>query len=132
MNKCYFGLVLVFEFYSPKSNFGRHDPTDDKHKVTLFDVNYHRKGMMNPDEFIDTFGKLDTPAVLYYGKANKIFEESVRDSSLPGMSFEGVICKGKAVRGHPDPVMFKIKSRAWLQKLKEFCKGDEELFEKLA
>lgn len=123
--------VAFFEFYSPSSAFGHHI-LEGNHKVTLLDVNYYRKGMMNPDEFIDTFGKLGIPGVLYYGKDNQIFEETVRDSSLQGMTFEGVICKGRAVRGSPDPVMFKIKSRAWLEKLKEFCKGDEKLFELLA
>lgn len=128
--------VSFFEFYSPSSNFGRHDPEDKNHKVTLLDVNYHRKGMMEPNEFIDTFGYLDIPAVLYWGKANKIFEEQVRDSTLDGMTFEGVICKAKAPRKgdrkSPAPVMFKIKSRAWLEKLREFCKGDEKLFEELS
>ncbi len=99
--------VAFFEFHSPSSNFGRHQPDDKDHKVTLLDVNYHRQGMLNPDEFIDTFGHLEIPAVLYYGKANKIFEEEVRSSSLPGMTFGGVVCKGRAPRGNPAPVMFK-------------------------
>jgi Holliday junction resolvase RusA-like endonuclease len=30
------------------------------------------------------------------------------------------------------PIMFKIKSQAWLDKLKEYCKDDETLFNKLA
>ncbi len=126
-------VVCFFEFYSSKSSFGRHEPTDTDHKVTLLDANYHRRGILNPTDFIDKFGHLDIPPVLYYGKANSIFEDSVRNSTLDGMSFEGVICKRKATKGEPpDPVMFKIKSLAWLQKLKDFCKGDEELFEKLA
>lgn len=123
-------VVAFFEFYGPNSFAGHH--LDEPKKVTLLDVNYFKKGMMNPDEFIDTFGHLEIPRVLYYGKANKIFEEEVRTGKLEGMSFEGVICKGKAERGSPAPVMFKIKTRAWLERLKEHCKGDEKLFELLS
>lgn len=97
----------------------------------LFDVNPFKKGIMEPNEFINLFGELGIPKVLYYGKANSFFEEAVRRSELDGMTFEGVICKAKNPQRTPLPVMFKIKSHAWLKQLKEFCKDDESLYKEL-
>jgi hypothetical protein len=48
------------------------------------------------------------------------------------MTFEGVVCKGANDKKTKMPIMFKIKSQAWLDKLKEHCKEDEALFNKLA
>jgi len=57
-------------------------------------------------------------------------EEQVRDGTFPGMTFEGVVCKGPKV-SPGRPLMFKVKSRAWLDKLKNFCNGDESLYRRL-
>ncbi len=122
--------VCFFEFFGPNSFAGHHLP--EPHEVVLFDVNLHKVGILPPREFMKLVGHLKVPEILYQGKANHIFEESVRDSSLPGMPLEGVICKGAPVKRGGLPVMFKIKSRAWLDQLKAHCKGDEALFEKLA
>jgi hypothetical protein len=48
------------------------------------------------------------------------------------MTFEGVVCKGAFDRKTGRPLMFKVKSQAWLGRLRDFCKGDERLFEMLA
>jgi hypothetical protein len=124
--------VCFFEFFGPQSFAGRHAP-DDKKDVVLFDVNVYKKGIMYPKEFYKNFGLLDTPPVLYCGNANLEFEKLVRDSTLPEMPLEGVICKSQIPlkKGYP-PHMFKIKSNAWLNKLKEFCNGDEKMFEELS
>jgi hypothetical protein len=58
--------------------------------------------------------------------------DRVKQSTLPGMTYEGVVCKGTNDKLTRMPIMFKIKSRAWLDKLKEHCKGDDKLFEKLS
>ena len=39
--------------------------------------------------------------------------------------------KSNEVDKYGHPIMFKVKTQAWLDKLKTFCKGDEELFRKL-
>lgn len=82
----------------------------------------------SPREFLKIFGDLDTAKLLYIGNPNSIFEESVRDGSLEGMTFEGVVCKGKW-KSPGLPLMFKIKNRAWVERLKETCDTEEE-FEK--
>jgi hypothetical protein len=58
--------------------------------------------------------------------------DGVKQSTLKGMTFEGVVCKGANDKATKMPIMFKIKSKAWLDKLREYCKGDNQLFEKLS
>lgn len=121
--------LCFFEFYGPHSFAGNHER--EEHDIILLDVNPHRKGMLEARDFLNLFGHLDIPKLLYTGKANKEFEETVRTSGLSHMTFEGVVCKGKRSRKEGLPVMFKIKSNAWLEKLRNFCGGDEELFHNL-
>lgn len=119
--------ICFFEFFGPNSFAGQH--VDEPHRVTLIDVNPHKKGIEPPREFIRTFGDLGIPACLHVGKATKSFEDSVRDGTLEGMGSEGVVCKG--VRKGRHLTMFKIKSNAWIERLKEFCADDEQMFQRL-
>ncbi len=119
--------ICFFEFLGPNSFAGQH--VDEPHKVVLIDVNPHKKGLEPPRDFIRTFGDLGIAKCLHIGKATKSFEKSVRDGTLEGMGFEGVVCKG--VRKGRHLTLFKIKSRAWIEKLKEFCAGDEQKFQRL-
>lgn len=123
--------ICFFEFYGPNSFAGYHDPNDN-HTVTLIDISIYRKGFLNPEDFCDRFGYLDIPKVLHRGKVNRELIECVENGTLEGMSFEGVVCKGKNDKKTSFPVMFKIKNKAWLQKLKTYCHNDEKLFERLA
>lgn len=124
-------VTCFFEFYGPSSFAGHHD-LSEKHDVTLFDVDIYRQGLLSPAEFLTFFEHLDIPKLLYYGKANSMFVESVRNGTLEGMTFEGVVCKAKGSKRFSMPIMFKIKNRAWLEKLKTRCQGDEKLFQQLA
>lgn len=119
--------VCFFEFYGEHSEFGIHLP-DDKKDVILFDVSQYKKGILDPATFVKLYGHLDIAQVLYYGKANYSFVESVRNSTLENMPIEGVVCKGYS---NKELIMFKIKSKIWLNKLKSHCKDDEKLFETL-
>ena len=122
--------TCFFEFYGPNSFAGRHEK--ENHTVTLFDVNPYKDGILNPHEFLKYFGHLETPHVLYLGKITEDFINSVKDSTLPGISFEGVVCKGANDKKTKMPIMFKIKTKAWLNKLKTYCKDDISLFETLS
>ncbi len=121
--------IAFFEFWGNNSFAGLHD--DELHRLSLIDVNPYKKGILPPKEFLDFFGHLDIAPLLYHGPCDAEFIESVRQSTLEGMPLEGVVCKAKNPKNTPMPVMFKIKSDAWLQKLKDFCKGDERMFERL-
>jgi len=99
--------------------------------ATLIDVNPYKQGILEPTKFIKYFKHLDIPKVLYEGHITIEFIDQVKNSTLPGMTEEGVVCKG-AYETPGMPLMFKIKSRKWLEKLKQYCKGNDSLFEKLS
>ncbi len=122
-------VTAFFEFWGPNSFAGTH--ADEPHKTTLFDVAPFKRGIIGPAEFLKLFGHLDVPEVLYRGRAGAEFEEMVRSGELEGMTFEGVVCKGKPKGKMLMPTMFKIKNRAWIERLKAFCGGNEKRFKEL-
>jgi len=122
-------VVCFFEFSGLSSFAGTHE--DENHDVVLFDIKVHKKGLVLPKDFLKMVGHLDIPRVLYQGNANEILAERVRDSELEGMTFEGVVCKAQEYSTPGVPFMFKLKSKAWLNKLRGYCKDDEELFKRL-
>jgi hypothetical protein len=76
--------------------------------------------------FADDFGHLPTPRVEYRGKLTGAFAEAVRAGKF-GVA-EGVVCKGGA--GGPDVWMVKIKTAAYLARLKQaFADRWEEFWE---
>ena len=94
----------------------------------------NKAGLIPPREFVNIFGRaVETPAILHEGKVGPELIALVKSSILDGMTFEGVVCKA----GNPNrkktshPLMFKVKSNAWLDKLKDYCHGDNRMFEKL-
>jgi len=124
-------IICFFEFYGPNSFAGQHTDTDTQ-TVTLFDANPYKQGILEPLDFIRYFGHLDTPNVLYIGQITEEFIDQVKNSTLQGMTFEGVVAKASSQNKAKLPVMFKIKSRAWLDKLRGYCGNDESLFSKLS
>jgi hypothetical protein len=127
----YLSAICFFEFWGKSSFAGQHDPTEEK-TVTLFDVNPYKKGILNPKEYLDLFGNLDIAKLLYHGNPTSEFIQQVQDRQLEGMTYEGVVCKAKNPKNTPMPIMFKIKSKAWLEQLRVYCKGNQALFQKLA
>lgn len=121
--------TAFMEFYGENSFAGFH--AEEKHDVMLFDLHVYKKGMLPPKEFLKLFeGKVETAPLLYEGKATASFIEQVRTSNLEGMTFEGVVCKG-ALDNRRRPVTFKIKSEAWLTRLKTKYGHNERLYNKL-
>jgi hypothetical protein len=123
--------MCFFEYWGPSSFAGNHN-FEEKMDITLIDVNPYKQGILFPADFIRLFGHLDIPKVCYEGYVTTELFDHVKQSTLEGMPFEGVVCKGADDNLTKMPVMFKVKSRAWLEKLKEYCKGDDNLFEKLS
>lgn len=80
------------------------------------------------------YASAKTPAkLLHTGPIDQAFVEQVEQverGELPGMTFEGVVCKGPYT-SPGTPAMFKIKHRAWVEKLKSFCADDAELFKRM-
>lgn len=122
--------TCFFEFHGPSSFAGTHVEAEPQ-TVTMFDVSVYKKGFLEPKAFMKLFDGLDVQECLAQGNVTAELEEQVRAGTLPGMPFEGVVAKGALDRKSGLPLMFKIKSRAWIARLKDFCKGNEALFEKL-
>lgn len=121
--------TVFFEFYGENSFAGYH--AEEEHTVTLFDIHKYKQGLLPARDFLKLVGnKVDIPAVLHEGKATENFVRSVRTSRLEGMTFEGVICKG-GLDNRRRPIAFKVKSDAWLEKLKGKCGEDTRLFQEL-
>lgn len=123
--------LCFFEYWGPSSFAGSHN-FNEKMDTTLIDVNPYKHGIMPPAEFIKLFGHLDIAKVLYEGQVSTELFDAVKQSTLPGMTMEGVVCKGENDKKTNMPIMFKIKSQAWLDKLKDHCKDNELLFNRLA
>lgn len=122
--------LFFFEFHGPSSFAGYHN-FDEPMTATLIDVNPYKMGIMEPSKYLRMFKHLDIAKPLFEGHVTETFFDKVKQSTLKGMTFEGVVCKGQ-YETPGCPLMFKIKSQAWLDKLKVYCKGDTKLFEKLA
>jgi len=122
-------VVCFFEFYGPGSFAGNH-VEGDKFNVSLIDVSFYKKGIIDPRDFLKLFGNLDIAKMIYHGNVGSGVTQLVKESNLPCMTFEGIVCKASLHKNRP-PSMFKVKSDAWLNKLKNFCNGDDSLYQKL-
>lgn len=123
--------VTVFtEYFGPNSFAGQHDPNDEK-EIVLFDVNIHQKGIMPPSEFIKMFGHLKIPEIIYQGKFNESFIQDVKDGKYPVE--EGIVAKGLLPHGRPphNLWMAKIKTKAWINKLKVEFEKNPDIFKNI-
>lgn len=120
--------VAFFEYWGENSFAGSHE--DEDHKVTLIDVNVYKRGMIEPQQFVQMFGdRVEIPNVLHKGVINEQLITDVKNGTLDGMTFEGIVCKFK----HKNAMkMFKVKNREWINKLKDKCDGNDALFRRLA
>lgn len=108
-------FIAFGEFLGPNTFAGIHDPNDTK-DIVLFDIWIYKVGMIGPNEFINNFGHLHIPEIIYEGKLTSDFAESVKrnDYNLK----EGVICKwGKTGKWKKEINMCKIKTNAYIEKL---------------
>lgn len=123
--------TCFFEFLGENSFAGNH--FEEQHEVVLLDVFVYKKGIIQANDFVKLFeGHIPTPKLLHHGYVRSDFVDEVKNRTLNGMTFEGVICKGSMKKNMGFPPMFKIKSNDWLDKLKNYCNDDEKLFNRLA
>lgn len=121
--------IAFFEYWGDRSFAGSHHP-DDEMKVTLFDVAIENRGLLEPSTFLEHFGRLDHPKLLFSGEIDDQFVQQVKSGNLPGMTFEGVVCKGAYI-SPGRPLSFKIKNRAWIEKLREKYGANSKKFKEL-
>jgi hypothetical protein len=116
------GLIAYAEFFGPHSFAGKHDAeflgveSNDPKDVVLFDININKKGFVSPEKFVEHFGHLHIPEVVYRGPFDRDFTESIRNNTLGVPLVEGVVAKGG--EGHK-LWMRKVKTLAYLKELKE-------------
>ena len=105
-------FTVFAEYCGPNSFAGRHvagDPMD----LVIFDVWIYQKGWVTPTKFIDNFGHLNIPKVVYEGEMDDEFISNVQNNKY-GLK-EGVIAKGIQDK---DVFMCKVKTKNWLNKVK--------------
>lgn len=121
--------VIVFaEYFGSKSFAGMHFPDDTQWDVVLFDVNPHKKGILGPKEFLDTFGHLAVAELVYEGNFGPWLIDAVRGETIDLVSKypirtevpEGVVCKGICkAKGKSNPLWFcKVKTERYKQELR--------------
>lgn len=110
----YESFKVFTEFFGPNSFAGLHQEDDPK-ELILFDVWVEPFGMIGPRQLVADFGHLNIARVVYEGKLTGQFVEDVRDGKYKVQ--EGVVCKGG--KGGADLWMAKIKTRAYMEKLKQ-------------
>jgi hypothetical protein len=120
--------ICFFEFHGASSFAGFHN-FEETMDITLLDVNPYKQGILLPTQFLNLFKHLDIPNLVYEGYITTDLFDQIKQSTLTGMSFEGVVAKAN---DDGQLTMFKIKSKAWLNKLKEHCKDNQQLFEQLS
>lgn len=124
----WWNVICFCEYYGSSSFAG--NLGEAPYDVKIFDAEVDGT-FLKPSEFIDKFDRVDIPPVLYRGVVNGDIIKLIHNSQLEGMTFEGVVCKGPWVKKKELPLMFKVKSNAWIDKLKEFCNGNNELLARL-
>lgn len=121
--------ICFGEFFGESSFAGQHQKEEAK-KILLFDISIHRKGFLNPQDFLELSKEVPSAPLLYEGMLTKEIIHKIKNSLLENMSKEGVIAKINNPKNN-GPIMFKIKTYQWLEMLKKKCDGNEELFNKL-
>lgn len=114
-------VVAFAEFWGSKSLAGRHE-VDDKKFLTLFDVSIYKRGIIGPQDFLNNFGHLNVPNFFGVRKWDAKFVESVKNSTLDGISFEG--CVGKSVE-YGKLNLVKCKTDNWLNAIHQRYTEDE-------
>lgn len=111
--------TVFFEFHGPNSFAGNHLETDE-HQLSLIDIDVVGHGLMDPKDFFESFGMTDFDAakLLYTGPIDEVFIQQVKNGTLQGMTFEGVVCKARRNKRFEEATMFKIKNDAWIAKVK--------------
>ena len=130
LEKKYTEVTAFFEFYGKNSFAGRHNINDVK-EIVLIDLMIYKKGLIHPAEFVRDYKRVGIPAILFKGKLNEPVVAQIKNGNLAGMSAEGVVFKGRGGKKGNYPIVFKVKSKQWIDKLKELCGDDEEMFKKL-
>jgi len=113
-------FVVFGEFLGENSFAGQHLEGDPK-DIIIFDINQYKRGLINPFEFVENFGHLHIPDIVYEGKYTEDLISKVNLNNLPyGKLKEGIVAKGiyKNKSGKEEPWQVKVKTNDWLLQVK--------------
>ncbi len=109
-------FVAFCEFLGPNSFAGQH-LADDIKDVVLIDVSEYKRGMIPPKEFVENFGHMHIPDIIYRGFLTQQFIDDVRSGQYP--LDEGVMCKGtRKTKGSELIWIAKVKTKLWVDNVK--------------
>ena len=122
-------FVVFAEYFGKNSFAGQHDPEDNM-DIVLFDVNQYKRGIISPYEFINNFGHLSIPKIIYEGKYTNELINDIRNN-IYNLS-EGVVAKGlyKSKKDSEFIWRVKVKTDLWLHQVKELY-GEKALLDEL-
>lgn len=109
--------IVFCEFYGEESFAGWHN-FEKPFELKIIEVGIHKKGFVLPKDFIVNFGHLDIAAVIYEGKLDQEFVDSVKNNVYNLK--EGVVVKGGKNSVH-SYWMHKIKTQWWFDELWKRC-----------
>ena len=118
--------VAFFEFLGQSSFAGNHEV--EPHRVFLVDISLDKKGLVDPKVLVDLAEVIPSAELLHKGPLDQYVLRMIEDGIMAGMTFEGVVFKRMEKNRR---IMFKHKSRAWIERLKNRCGDNEKLFQKL-
>lgn len=121
--------IVFSEFYGDNSFAGRH--VDEPHRLITFDIYLEKyKKFLLPQDFISVANEanIEIPRIVYRGKNDAALVARVRKNEFN--TPEGIIFKGKNRVGNfsGGVLQCKIKTWAYIDKLKEMFKEDWEKF----
>jgi len=115
-NKLFKGIDLITvygEFYGDSSFAGQHN-WSEPHDLIIYDMFLYKKDFVKPRDFIDIFGNLHIPDLIFSGLFDKNIVNDVECNSYnlkEGLVFKGV--------DNNKVFMFKMKTYQWLNKVRE-------------
>lgn len=120
---------VAFSEYFGENSFAGFHAAGDNMDIVLFDVNMFQKGWVPPKQFVDDFGHLGIPRLLYRGNLNKELVNDVKAGKYDVQ--EGMMAKGtRKTKGNDIVWMVKLKTQVWLDRIKNKF-GDEAIRKEL-
>lgn len=121
-------FVVFGEFFGKNSFAGRH--TNEAKDVVIFDIHQYKRGIISPYEFVEDFGHLHIPDIIYQGPYTMDFVSDIHQN-IYNLK-EGVIVKGifKTKNKKDEVWMVKVKTKDWLQRVK-LLHGEKALIDEL-
>lgn len=105
-------ITVYGEFFGEHSFAGQHD-WKEPHDLVIFDMFLYKKDFLKPGDFIDLFGHLGIPRVIYKGILTEDIIDLVKRNAFgleEGLVFKGVIDN--------KVFMTKLKTNEWIQKVR--------------